>query len=89
MTRLELADDVEWLNVEDGTVVLVGQQALLLGPVAGAIVAELSASGATSIEHLRSQLLDRFGQSPDSGTGFARTIDDLADAKVVNVRRRP
>jgi len=72
------------LDVEDGTVVLHGEQATLLSPISAALWNSLSDPEWVDLDDLSSLLAEEFGPPP-SERAVPDLIAELADAGLVEV----
>lgn len=75
MTLTSYADEV--LAIEGEIVARVGQQVMLLSPVAGALVALLQARGPLLMEVVQTALVEEFGE-PAHPDAFAETVSQLS-----------
>lgn len=82
MIGLRLADGVDFLAAEDGTVVLVDELAVLLSIVAGAAVQELDKSGSLTSSELERIMTDQFG-APVDAQAFESLISTLVNSRII------
>lgn len=84
MTRVRRLPHIDALDVEDGTVIVHGEQASLLPPISAAVWRALDDASWVELDLVAEQLSRDFGPPP-SDDAVPNLLTELADAGLVEL----